>query len=179
MIDMEFTKHLIINKKLCIRELSRCDAPDVLEYASDEEFCRHIDAIPYKTIEQAEGFINSITNDIYTNKRHYWGICYNNKIYGTTGFLKFRLPENMEVGFAISRVLWGKGIVNQCVEYLIEYAFEEYDIEHLLVGTRIDNIRSQRFIEKFAFDKIGIVGGRLMYRLFNVANRLKQDPSFT
>ena len=145
-----------IGPDLRLRLLKESDASDVFNYSSDPEFCRHLKANPPESIQQSMDFINWILTEIEQGKRCYWGIEFQGVISGTIGLLNFDNHSlSAEIGFGISRELWGKGIINQCLHAIIDYAANTLCLTKLLIGTDKNNVRAIEFAKKsgFTFNK--------------------------
>lgn len=146
----KYYKYLKINQKIILRQLENSDGNDVLEYSKDKDFTKHLGFSDNPTLETSLSFIKNTNNDIKNNSRHYWGIQINNKIVGTIGFLNIKKKE-AELGFGISSNYWGKGIINQCISFLIHFAFNQMNLDKLIVGTINENLRTIGFAKKEGF----------------------------
>lgn len=150
-----YKKRIKINSKIILRQLTIEDVADIMEYSKDKEFTKYLSFSSIPTEENTKNFINNINNDIKNNTRLYWGIEINNKIEGTIGFLNIDKENNeAELGFGISTKFWGKGIINQCMGFLLHMGFREFKYDSLLIKTNNNNTRTIEFSKKegFIFD---------------------------
>jgi ribosomal-protein-alanine N-acetyltransferase len=69
---------------------------------------------------------------------------------GTIDFIHLLLDENKqaELGYALSRQFWGKGIVTEAVECVMTFGFEELKLERIQARCMEGNIGSARVMEK-------------------------------
>ena len=141
-----------LSKDLRLRALTLNDASDVYNYSSDEEFCRHLDAVPPQSLAESEGFIEWILTENKEGKRCYWGVEYQGKIVGTIGLLNIDNESGeAELGFGIARQLWGTGVINTCIDAVIQYACDKLPLKQLIIGTDLDNLRAIGFAKKTGF----------------------------
>jgi [ribosomal protein S5]-alanine N-acetyltransferase len=69
--------------------------------------------------------------------------------------------ESANLGYWVAERLNGRGHATRAVGELIEVAFGELGLHRLEAGTLVDNIASQRVLEKNGFEQIGIARGYL------------------
>ena len=68
------------------------------------------------------------------------------------------LPDNhgtTEIGYALDQKFRGKGIATEAVQALSEWAFQDADLRMIRAETPVDNVGSQRVLEKNYFQKTG------------------------
>ena len=65
------------------------------------------------------------------------------------------------LGYWVAERLNNRGLATKAVGELIEVAFGELGLHRLEAGTLVDNIASQRVLEKNGFEPIGIARGYL------------------
>ena len=61
------------------------------------------------------------------------------------------------MGYWISEMLWGKGIMTQAIQLLTAYAFANLDVVRIQAGVLSNNPRSMRVLEKAGFIKEGVL----------------------
>ena len=150
---MIYEKEHKINNTISLDEISLNYLNDIYNYSNDTEFCKYLSFKP--SLENTKIFIENTITDIYNKKRLYWVIKYDDKIIGTIGLLNFnRNLSSAEIGFGISKLYWGKGIINKCLDYLIYYSFYDLGIVSLNIGTNINNNRAINFIKNIILQKI-------------------------
>ena len=144
----KYESKIKVDDNITLRQITLDDFDDIYHYSSDRDFTIYLPFVSTK--ENTISFINNINNDIKNHKRLYWGIEIDDKIIGTIGFLNLKKTQ-AEIGFGISKDYWGTGIIQICVEFLINYAKINLNINQLIVGTHKENKRSINFIKKFQF----------------------------
>lgn len=81
--------------------------------------------------------------------------------------------RNAELGYWLAEPHWGKGIVTAAVREMVEYAFNNFDIDRVFARPFGSNLASQRVLEKAGFKlearfektliKFGIYEDELVY----------------
>ena len=84
------------------------------------------------------------------------GIFRGDKLLGSVGFVKFDwTPRRTEIGYWISKDEEGKGIITRATKLLIDYAFDELDMNRVEIRCSTENIRSAAVPERLGFKKEG------------------------
>ncbi len=154
MTTTEFYRHLPVLKteRLVLRPLRASDLDDLFEYTQDEETARYVTWNANQTIEQAEQFLNYVLSNYDQGKEAPWAIVWKEtgKMIGTIDFIHLLLDDNKqtELGYALSRQFWGKGIVTEAVARVMAYGFEELKLERIQARCMKPNIGSARVMEK-------------------------------
>ncbi len=123
---------------------------DIFQYSTNTDFCKYLSCNTNTTKDETQIFIEYLIDENSKGRRKYFTILLNNKAIGTIGFLNIN-EKSAELGFGISKEYWGQGIAQQAVNILLNYGFDEYNFNTIIVGTNILNIRTQKFIKKFKF----------------------------
>ena len=84
---------------------------------------------------------------------------YAGKVVGSLGIEIYRedhYPQlaqlrGREIGYALAKDCWGKGLMTEAVQTVIDYLFEQIDLDFLVVSHFAHNDRSRRVIEKCGF----------------------------
>ena len=104
---------------------------------------------PY-TCESAERFIALASHD---RPRKIQAILFDNKVCGSIGiypqFDIFKL--NAELAYWLGEPYWGKGIMNQAVRLMCDYAFSSWKLQRIYARPFGRNTASQRVLEKAGF----------------------------
>ncbi len=64
--------------------------------------------------------------------------------------------QSCTIGYWIDRARNGRGLASGAVEDAVAYAFAELELHRVEAATLLDNVASQRVLEKAAFERIGI-----------------------
>lgn len=64
--------------------------------------------------------------------------------------------RSAEVGYLLDAKYWNQGYMSEAIQALIEVAFNYYRVEFLYAKHIVENIASQKIIEKMHFKKIRV-----------------------
>jgi ribosomal-protein-alanine N-acetyltransferase len=64
--------------------------------------------------------------------------------------------QSANVGYWVDRRRNGRGLATSALAEIVEEAFGELGLHRLEAGTLVDNVASQRVLEKNAFERIGL-----------------------
>ena len=95
--------------------------------------------------------------------KHAFAILDGDRIAGTVTLSNVvRGPhESANLGYWVAEPLNGRGVATKAVGELIPIAFGELGLHRLEAGTLVDNVASQRVLQKNGFEQIGIARGYL------------------
>ena len=68
----------------------------------------------------------------------------------------WREPDAPELGYWLGVDHWGQGFATEAARAVIDFTFEEFEIEHLCSGARVTNPSSRNILEKCGFQWIGV-----------------------
>jgi [ribosomal protein S5]-alanine N-acetyltransferase len=107
----------------------------------------------------AEGQRERIERD----DKHAFAILDGERIAGTVALSNVaRGPhESANLGYWVAQPCNGRGLATDAVRELIPIAFGELRLHRLEAGTLVDNVASQRVLEKNGFEQFGIARGYL------------------
>ena len=79
-----------------------------------------------------------------------WGIfnAANNDFIGMCLLRYFDESGSVEIGYSLHKKYWGKGIATNMAKTLISYAFEKTNTQEIVAVTVLENVGSQRVLEK-------------------------------
>ncbi len=139
---------------LVLRALNENDAPAMFEYTSDPEVSLYTLWSPHQTIEDTRAFIRGYAFENYRKKESEpFGICLKDnpeRVIGTCGgWWKSEKSRKMEVGYALARPYWGKGIMTEALTAVIDHLFRAYPtLERVEAHYKMENAGSGKVMEK-------------------------------
>jgi len=141
----------IRTERLFLRLWREEDAAALYAYAKDSDVGPHAGWKPHADVAESLKIIKTlfIPNDV-------WAIMIKggDRIIGSIGLEPDkRRPgiRSREIGYALAKDVWGKGIMTEAVKGVIDFAFEVYELECVSVCAFPLNERSQRIIQKCGF----------------------------
>ena len=141
-------------ERLILREFRESDAEDLYEYARDPEVGPNAGWKPHESLDESRGVVKN-----FIQSGEVWAIedKASHKVIGSIGLHK-RTREgytfDRELGYALSRAYWGRGLMTEAAGRIVQYAFDN-GMKTLLVAHFDFNDRSRRVIEKLGFGKVG------------------------
>jgi ribosomal-protein-alanine N-acetyltransferase len=147
-------------ERLILRKLNPGDAADVFEYASDPEVTRYLLWDTHKAISDSMSFISAALARYQAGAPAPWGIALKSegKIIGTCDYIAYRETHGRaEIGYALSRRYWGRGIMTEAVRKVIGYGFRVKGLNRIQAVCDVPNIGSARVLEKAGMTFEGIL----------------------
>lgn len=123
-------------ERLLLRPLKFEDLDDVLAYAVDEEWSKYLIAVesPY-TRRSGEEYMASAVLTSW-QERPIFAIELDRRVIGGINLTYHREHRIAEVGWAVARALWGKGLAPEAAGAVIDWGFENFDIVKVFAPQR-------------------------------------------
>ncbi|GLT99620.1 hypothetical protein SLE2022_170470 [Rubroshorea leprosula] len=142
--------------EISLRPLDLSDIDDFMVWTSDEKVARFCTWDPYTSKEEGMNFIKNVVIP------HPWfrAICLNNRPIGAISVMAFSGTNKCrgELGYALGSKYWGKGIATQAVKLVVGSIFRDWPhLERLEALVVVENIGSQRVLEKAGFTREGVL----------------------
>ncbi len=147
----------IQTERLILRAFTQSDLADFYEYASVEGVGEMAGWQHHESIQKSQEILNRFIEEDKT-----FAICLKEtgKVIGSLGVEKYGMEDKLseffdykgrEIGYVLSKDYWGKGIMTEAVKAIIDYLFNELDLDFLTCGYYDFNLRSKRVQEKCGF----------------------------
>lgn len=150
-------------ERVALRSLDDDDVPDLFAVFSDAEVMRYWSSPPLKSIADATALLKEIHEGYRGRHLFQWGIsrATDGRVIGTcTLFHLDRRHRRGEIGFALGRRHWGKGLATEALRTLIVFAFERLDLHRLEADADPRNDRSLLLLERQGFQREGYLRER-------------------
>jgi RimJ/RimL family protein N-acetyltransferase len=154
------TKEEIIDlTKITLRPFHLSDIDDIMVWSTDEKVAKFCSWEPYTSKDDAINFIESIETKFLRCK----AICHNDRAIGCMLLFASSLDDksrnkSAELGYNLGSKYWGKGIATCAVKQIVKDTFNEMShLERLEALVDVENIGSQRVLEKAGFQKEGVL----------------------
>ncbi len=147
----------IHTQRLLLRPFVPSDLDDFYAYASVEGVGEMAGWHHHESKEKSKEVLNMFIQEdkvfAIVNKA-------NNKVIGSLGVEKYNAEEALtefcpyygrEIGYVLSKDYWGKGLMSEAVQGVIDYLFGELNLDFLLCGYYNFNSQSKRVQEKCGF----------------------------
>lgn len=163
-------KHLgtktIETKRLILRRFKIDDAMEMYKnWASDKEVTKFLSWPPHKDDEVSKSIINLWIKETESEKNYHWCIELkeNSEAIGSIGVVN--VAENIEaieIGYCIGKKYWGQGIMSEAFKALIDFFFQEVQVNRIVAKHDTNNPGSGKVMRKCGLKLEGIKrqGGR-------------------
>ena len=151
-------------ERLILRKLTLEDAQDMFEYASDDEVTQYLIWDTHKTIGDSQGFIQFTLGRYGRDEAGDWGIVLREtgKLIGTAGFVWCDMKNRRsEIGYVLGRPYWGQGIMPEAARRIVQFAFEEMNLNRIECCHFLPNEKSGRVMQKLGMSLEGIARERI------------------
>ena len=141
----------LVTDRLILRKMKPQDAEAVFAYASDPEVTRYVIWETHRSIEDSRAFLDLVTSKYESGGEPEWGIVYkgDHRFVGTCGIVSWE-PQHAraELGYALSRDYWGRGLMAEAVATMISFGFREMSLNRIEARCIAENTASARVMEK-------------------------------
>ena len=174
------------SERLILRRIVPADVNEVFAIRSDEEIMKYISSPRAKSKEDALDYIKVVGKGIEENNFINWGISFkdNPKLLGMICLIRMQ-PENYrsETGYILHPNFQGKGIINEALGTVIDYAFNVLKFHSLEAVINSENYASEKvlikhdFVKEAHFKENRFFEGRFLDAvIYSLINR--QNPAF-
>lgn len=150
MSKLNFTPFPILTtERLILRCLEVSDDQQLFILRSDNRVNQYLVRSKQKDIKESRAFISKINDGINNNKWIYWAITLKEspKLIGTICLWNFSPKKNVaELGYELDPAFQGKGIMNEASKIIIEFGFQEIELNTIEAYTHISNNNSSKLL---------------------------------
>jgi [ribosomal protein S5]-alanine N-acetyltransferase len=140
-----------------LRPLRQTDAAAFFAYLQDPAVTE-LTSYPVVSMSMVEAMIERYERRWAAGELSKWGIVVgdDDQIVGTCGFNDWSKPHRWaELAFDLARTHWGQGLMRQAVAAVLDWAFQQDQIDRVHAFVRVDNRRSERLLESCGFLREG------------------------
>jgi len=142
------------SQNIVIREFIPQDKQLFVQLFEDEEVTRYL---PQRSAAQYVELFDSTIADYGKSPMGRWGI-FDSHTHDFIGMYLIRhfqyVPDQVEIGYVLAKKYWGKGIASEASSALIDYCFTQTDTNQVVAVTDLDNVGSQKVLEKAGLRRI-------------------------
>ena len=149
----EATACVLETERLMLRKPTLADVKAIAGLANDRRIAENTRRLPHPySQDDAIAFVRAMADEpretVFLIEKHYTPI-------GIVG-VDWREPEAPELGYWLGVEFWGQGFATEAARAVIDFTFEEFDIEQLISGARVANPSSRNILEKCGFQWSGV-----------------------
>jgi RimJ/RimL family protein N-acetyltransferase len=140
-------------ERLILRRPTLADVKAITALINDLRVSINLRRAPHPySQDHAVEFVRSLANEI---RNTVFLIECDAAPIGVVG-VDWREPGAPELGYWLGVEHWGQGFGTEAARAVIDFTFEEFDIEHLVSGARVTNPSSRNILEKCGFQWSGV-----------------------
>jgi RimJ/RimL family protein N-acetyltransferase len=140
-------------ERLMLRSPTLADVKAIAHLANDRRIAENTRRLPHPySQEHAIEFVRGTADD---DRGTVFLIESNFVPIGVVG-IDWRQPEAPELGYWLGVDHWGQGFGTEAARAVIDFTFEEFEVEHLMSGARVSNPSSRNILEKCGFQWSGV-----------------------
>jgi len=140
-----------------LRPLREADADALHGYLRDP-VVTELTSYPVVTVPLVEAMIERSLSRWAAGEPSRWGVAlaHDDRLVGTCGFNDFSPAHRWaELAYDLAPAHWGTGLMRRAVAAVLEWAFQQDQIDRVHAFVRVDNLRSQRLLERGGFVREG------------------------
>ena len=158
-----FTPFVLRTPRLTLRFLEASDAEALFAIFSDPAVMRYWATGPWTTLEKAQTSVRDTLNDYRNGAALRMGIQIAGEagIVGTcTLFGLLRATRRAEIGYALARRCWGRGLMHEALGSFLKHAFGALNLHRIEADIDPRNAPSARALERHGFQREGLLRER-------------------
>jgi RimJ/RimL family protein N-acetyltransferase len=149
----EASRCVLETERLMLRRPTLADVKAIARLANDRRIAENTRRLPHPySSDHAIEFLRATANDrpetVFLIENDFTPI-------GMVG-IDWCEPDAPELGYWLGVEYWGQGFGTEAARAVIDFTFEEFDIEHLISGARVSNPSSRNILEKCGFQWSGV-----------------------
>ena len=140
-------------ERLMLRRPTLADGKSIAALANDRRIAEMTRRLPHPfSQDHAIAFVRAMTGDggetVFLIENNFVPV-------GMVG-VDWREPDAPELGYWLGVEHWGRGFGTEAARAVIDFTFEEFEVEHLVSGARVANPSSRNILEKCGFQWSGV-----------------------
>jgi RimJ/RimL family protein N-acetyltransferase len=149
----EASSCVLETERLTLRRPTLADVKAIASLANDRRIADNTRRLPHPyQPDDAVAFVRATAAD---HRKTVFLIEHNHTPIGVAG-IDWPAPNAPELGYWLGVEHWGQGFGTEAARAVIDFTFEEIDVEHLIAGARVTNPSSRNILEKCGFQWSGV-----------------------
>ncbi|UNK19467.1 GNAT family N-acetyltransferase [Paenibacillus sp. N3/727] len=152
---------VIQSDSLILKKINESHLEEVYAIYSNDKVFEYCGIIPKHNKNTVKSMIGHFERDYNKRTRVKWGIFSNQKPERLVGIIEasdFNRKVNMvTIGYFLAECNWGNGIATNAVAMLLQYLFDEVQVNRIQAEVMPPNERSRKVLLKNGFTKEGML----------------------
>jgi RimJ/RimL family protein N-acetyltransferase len=149
----EASSCVLETERLMLRRPTLADVKAIASLANDRRIAENTRRLPHPySQDHAVAFVRAMADE---PRETAFLIENSHTPIGVVG-VDWRAPDAPELGYWLGVEFWGQGFATEAARAVIDFTFEEFELEHLISGARVANPSSRNILEKCGFQSSGV-----------------------
>ena len=147
-------------ERLILRKSTLEDADSMFKnWGSDPLVTRYVTWKTHETIEDSLEYLKYIQKEYQEGNAYHWLIVLkeNNTPIGTIDVVRILTDGVVEIGYNIGSLWWGNGYTTEALKKVIEFLFNEVDVDTICARHLVENPASGKVMQKAGLKLEGIL----------------------
>jgi ribosomal-protein-alanine N-acetyltransferase len=148
----------LVSEHYVLNNIIEANPQQLFDLYSHPEVIRYIDMPPLKSLADAQNYIFKAVDLFEKKQKVVWAI-YNKEQKDLLGIIRLyginREHHFANIGFELNRQYWGKGIISECLQVVLNFLFTQIQFNRIEAQTFVGNERSIRLLERLGFKREG------------------------
>ncbi len=144
-------KYVIKSKRFILRPYREGDERDIINYLNDKDVSKYMISVsyPYK-IKDAKKWIKKCVKAHKRKKKTFvsFALEFNGKVIGGIGFDPVIECHKAEIGYALGKKYWNKGLITEALKLVTDFGFKEFKLKRVTAHVSTKNKASAKVLEK-------------------------------
>lgn len=164
---------MLETERLLLRQVTLDDAEEYhrhfCEDEVDDQLAEYTSWEPVRSLEEARNEIQEYSLKLFDEGRGYrWAMIDKSrgKLVGTCGFYNWdkERGRRAEIGYDLDRACWGKGMMKEALEAIIQFGFDEMGLNRIEALVDPRNSRSKALLSSLYFKEEGVLREHTYFR---------------
>ena len=151
--------------RLSARWMTEKDLDDLLVVWGDPEVMRFMARPPLADRDEARDFLEEIRSGFEARALFQWGLVLpgDDRVVGTCTLAGLDWQNRRcEIGFAVAKAYWRRGLTLAGASLVIEHAFRDLGLHRIEADVDPENVGSLRLLERLGFSREGLLRQRYL-----------------
>ena len=147
-------------RNLLLRRMHPADANALFKVLGDDEVAEFYDDDAFVHISQASDQIEAWESGFQNKRSIRWGITRKDEgdIIGSCGYYGIHTwNRRASIGYELGRIYWRQGIMAEALSAMIDFGFDEMDLNRIEALVMPENSASIKMLEKLGFRNEGLL----------------------
>ena len=143
--------------RLILRQFTEADALAIKQLNSEPGVLKYVPEPIPASEEAALKIIVDIILPQYKNNLGRWAVHTktNNEFIGWCGLKWIKETNEIDLGYRFKPAAWGKGYATEAAQHTLNYGLQQLQLKKIGAHAHIDNIASQKVLEKIGMQFVG------------------------